>query len=350
MGLKNTLNTLLIATILSACASPTRPGIDADKDPINLIPMYGYPDIEKTEEQKKADELFIETVTRSSGSREKASWEFAGRGWHYLKQGDNASSMRRFNQSWLLNPGNYMPYWGFGVLLNAQGKSAEAIFYYDRALWLIREMGSDKPRLLADAAKVYVAHGRDIRTTDKAQSEQFFEKANTLANDVFKLDPQFGNEAVKQDSQFAFAYRYGERLEQSGLDAANTAYVRGDYNTALREYRLLAEQEDPGAQVGLAEMYLQGHGVQQDHIEAMKWYRKAAEQGDVNAQNSLGYMYENAPGVQQDIIKAYMWYYIASTSGHVEGSRNRDIVAGKMSPSQIDYAHKLAHKWMMNNQ
>lgn len=350
MGLKNTLNAVLIAIILAACASPARTGISTDNDPINLIPMYGHPDIEKNEDQNGADERFIEAVTRSSGSREKASREFAGRGWYYLQQGDNATSMKRFNQSWLLDPGNYMPYWGFGALVNMQGKSAEAIHHFERALLLIRDMDSDKPRLLSDTAKAYVAWGRDNRTTDKMKSEQFFEKAKSMANEVFKLDPQFGNDAVKMDAQFAFAYRYGEGLVQSGVDAANTAYIRGDYKTALRAYRLLAEQQEPGAQVGLAEMYLQGHGVQQDCIEAMRWYRKAAEQGNATAQNSLGYMYENALGVTQDIIKAYMWYYIASRSGHMEAFRNRDTVARKMSSSQIDYAHKLAHEWMMKYQ
>lgn len=312
--------------------------------------MYGYPNFEKTEAQKKADEWFINTVSESAGSRKKASREFAGRGWYYLQQGDNATSMRRFNQSWLLDPANYMPYWGFGALLNMQGRPAEAISHFDRALVLIPEMDSDKPRLLADTAKANVARGRDIRMTDKAKSEQFFEKAKSLADEAFRIDPQFGNEAVERDSQFAFAYRYGEGLEQSWLDAANSAYIRGDYNTALREYRSLAEQGVPGAQVGLAEMYRHGNGVRQDFSEALRWYRKAAEQGDASAQNSLGYMYEHALSVQQDIIKAYMWYYIASRSGDKAGSRNRDIVARKMSPSQIDYAHKLAHEWMMKHQ
>lgn len=351
MGLKNTLIAILGPIILSACvATPYRSINDIDQYPINLIPLYGYPDFEKTEAQKKADERFINTVSESVGSRRKASKEFAGRGWYYLQQNDNDNSMRRLNQSWLLDPDYYVPYWGFGVLLNRQNKRAEAITHFDKALTLIDERDSDKPRLLADVAMTYVALGRDIRTTDNAKSVEFFEKANALANEVFKLDLQFGNEALKISPQFSAAYNYGKGLAQGGLDAAHAAYVRGDYVIALREYRLIAEQGVPEAQAGLAKMYLKGHGVQQDYIEAMMWYRKAAEQGDAYAQNNLGYMYENALGVSQDITRAYMWYFIAISSGYSEARRNRDAVARKMSSSQIDYAHKLAYEWMMKYQ
>ncbi len=58
------------------------------------------------------------------------------------------------------------------------------------------------------------------------------------------------------------------------------AYQRGDYATAIRKFRPLAEQGNAEAQFNLGGMYRQGRGVPQDDAEAMKWYRKAAEQGD----------------------------------------------------------------------
>jgi TPR repeat protein len=308
--------------------------------------MYGHPDIEKTDYQKKADERFIKTVTGSTGSREKAGKEFAGRGWYYLQQGDYATSMRRFNQSWLLAPDYYVPYWGFGVLLNRQNKGAEAIQYFDKALSLIDDSDSDKPRLLADAATTYVAQGHDISTTNNVKSEKFFEKANTLANEVFRLDPQFGNEALKLSTLFNSAYRYGDGLMRGDPRAARIAHSRGNYATALREYRLLAEQDVPAAQVSLAEMYRSGQGVQQDYKEAVKWYRKAAEQGDAGAQKNLGYLYGNGLGVPKDLIKSYMWYYIASVSGHKGALGKRDFTRKKMTPAQIAEAQKLAQDWM----
>ena len=69
------------------------------------------------------------------------------------------------------------------------------------------------------------------------------------------------------------------------------AYQRGDYATALWEWRPLAEQGDAVAQNNLGVMYENGQGVAQDFAEALKWYRKSAEQGYVVAQHNLGLMY-----------------------------------------------------------
>ena len=63
----------------------------------------------------------------------------------------------------------------------------------------------------------------------------------------------------------------------------NDAYMKGDYATALKEYRAAAEQGDAAAQNGLGYMYNFGRGITQDFKEALKWYRLAAEQGYTQA-------------------------------------------------------------------
>jgi hypothetical protein len=60
------------------------------------------------------------------------------------------------------------------------------------------------------------------------------------------------------------------------LDDAEAAYKRGDYATALRLLRPLAEQGE-----AKAHMYGAGRGVPQDYAAAVNWYRKAADQGFV---------------------------------------------------------------------
>ena len=62
---------------------------------------------------------------------------------------------------------------------------------------------------------------------------------------------------------------------QEGIDA----YERGDYGTALKEFRPLAEQGHAWAQYNLGVLYDQGHDVPQDSQEALRWYRRAADQG-----------------------------------------------------------------------
>ena len=49
------------------------------------------------------------------------------------------------------------------------------------------------------------------------------------------------------------------------------AYQRGDFATALQEWRPLAEQGDAYAQYNLGAMHLKGQGVPQDYVEAAKW-------------------------------------------------------------------------------
>ena len=75
---------------------------------------------------------------------------------------------------------------------------------------------------------------------------------------------------------------------QKGL----TAFLSGDYATALREWKPLAEQGNVRAQYNLGAMYEKGHGVLQDDKTAMKWTRLAAKQGHAIAQSNLGFMYD----------------------------------------------------------
>ena len=60
---------------------------------------------------------------------------------------------------------------------------------------------------------------------------------------------------------------------QKGFTAAQS----GDYATALREWTPLAEQGDADAQYNLGLMYENRRGVPQDYKTAVKWYRLAAE-------------------------------------------------------------------------
>jgi TPR repeat protein len=114
--------------------------------------------------------------------------------------------------------------------------------------------------------------------------------------------------------------------------------------TAVKWYRLAAEQGDVSAQINLGLMYDNGQGVIQDYKNAVKWYRLAAEQGDAFAQNNLGLMYANGQGVIQDYVSAHMWLNIAASSGNKSAIKKRDNVARKMTPAQVSAAQDLARE------
>ena len=80
---------------------------------------------------------------------------------------------------------------------------------------------------------------------------------------------------------------------RAGFDEGIAAYERGDYATALREFRVPAEQGDAEARYNLGVMYDNGQGVPRDYVEAVKWYRKAADQGHAAAQLNLGFIYNS---------------------------------------------------------
>jgi hypothetical protein len=174
-------------------------------------------------------------------------------------------------------------------------------------------------------------------------------------------------------------------------DAA-AAYRRGDYATALKLFRPLADQgnaeaqlwlgtiydEDPGvlrnyaeatkwyrkagdqgvalAQFNLAIMYAKGEGVPQNDAEAAQWYRLAADQGLAGAQFNLGIMYAEGKGVPQDHVLAHMWLDLIVSELAPLGKDRRnttvdalDLVASKMSLAQVAEARQLALEWMIEH-
>jgi tetratricopeptide (TPR) repeat protein len=100
------------------------------------------------------------------------------------------------------------------------------------------------------------------------------------------------------------------------------AYNRGDYATALKLWRPLAERGNADAQVLLGDMYSEGHGVPQDDAEAVNWYREAAEQGNAMGQQSLGDSYNSGFGVPQDYAEAVKWYRRAAEQGYDLGQHS----------------------------
>src|SRR3981081_3575125 len=62
------------------------------------------------------------------------------------------------------------------------------------------------------------------------------------------------------------------------LEDATAADDRGDYATALRLLRELADQGNARAQFKLGGMYDDGRGVEQNDAEAAKWCEKTAAQ------------------------------------------------------------------------
>jgi len=134
------------------------------------------------------------------------------------------------------------------------------------------------------------------------------------------------------------------------FDDALATYQNGDYATAFKLFKPLAEQGNANAQHNLGLMYDDGEGVIQDDKEAVKWYRLAAEQGHAMAQNNLGLMYATSRGVLQDDKKAHMWWNIARANGEKENAdHNIKSITQRMTPADIAKAQDMARQCMASN-
>jgi hypothetical protein len=100
-----------------------------------------------------------------------------------------------------------------------------------------------------------------------------------------------------------------------------------------------------GAQWWLGSMYCNGEQVPKNNAEGMKWLRLAADQGATQAQVSLGARYADGDCGPQDYVLGYMWLNLAAGSGEEEAVRRRDIITQKMTPEQIAEAQKLSREW-----
>jgi TPR repeat protein len=131
-----------------------------------------------------------------------------------------------------------------------------------------------------------------------------------------------------------------------GLAKGLAAAEAGDFTTALKEWRPLAEAGDTFALYNLGVMYENGHGVIQDYKESGKLYRLAAEQGYAPAQGNLGIMYYYGHGVIQDNTIAHMWFSVGAANGDEVGGSNRDNIAKEMTSAAIEKAQAMARECM----
>jgi hypothetical protein len=128
----------------------------------------------------------------------------------------------------------------------------------------------------------------------------------------------------------------------AGPKEGTDAFVKGDYVTALKELRPLAERGNAKAQYRLGRMYEFGQGVVVDKAQALVWLRKSAAQGDAEAQLELGVMYATGDGVKQDDKMAVELFQKAATQGEATAQYNLGLMYAKGNGVQKDYAQAVA--------
>jgi uncharacterized protein len=130
------------------------------------------------------------------------------------------------------------------------------------------------------------------------------------------------------------------------LDAGVDAWERGDYATAYREWKPLADAGDTDAQYNLGILY---YHAERDYANAAKWLHKAAEHGHPSAQHDLGSLYLLGLGVPQSDAEAARWFHLAAEQGHPMAQYNLGALcySGEGVPQDFARAAALFRKAAM---
>ena len=108
---------------------------------------------------------------------------------------------------------------------------------------------------------------------------------------------------------------------ENGRDDVETTQLgiaakeEGDFEQAVKYFRIAAENGYADAQNRLGVCYDHGEGVAENKTEAFKWYMKAAQQGFDCAQRNVGICYYYGEGVAENKAEAFKWYMKAAQQG-----------------------------------
>ena len=117
---------------------------------------------------------------------------------------------------------------------------------------------------------------------------------------------------------FIFFIFVNQAISQS-FERGDEAADAGDFTTALKEWKPLAENGHVKAQFGLGLIYLNGEGgIPKDKSEAVKWFKKAAEQGSMDAQLILGLCHYKGIYFEKDMEKGFAIISKLSTQGFAQ--------------------------------
>lgn len=144
------LKLTFICTLFVSCSSA-----QDCKENINLLPMYG--NVPKCKEQLKSDEEFFALIDSEFKDRKTAARSSVQSGWNYFYKNDLETSMKRFNQAWLLDSLNADVYWGFGNLLGKKGQFKASIPHFEKSLKLTPNNPKVYESLATSYGQLYVA-------------------------------------------------------------------------------------------------------------------------------------------------------------------------------------------------
>ena len=208
-----------------------------------------------------------------------------------------------------------------GMYENGEGVPrdyAEAVRWYRRAAdqedargkFFLGTMYGQGKGVPQDLVQAYVLLDRA-----SAEIKEAADARDSLQNIMTSTQIDAAQKLLSAAEQKMTEQKPGRALSRADLVDGQAAFMRGDWATAMRLWRPLAERGIAEAQQSVGMLYDFGFGVPQDHAEALRWYRKAADQNNASAQMMIGQMYAQSRGVPKNYAEAAKWYRKAADQG-----------------------------------
>jgi TPR repeat protein len=129
----------------------------------------------------------------------------------------------------------------------------------------------------------------------------------------------------------------------AGFPEAIKALAAGDYATADKEMRPIAEGGDTRAQVLLARIYRDTRNPQRNATEAIAWFRRAADAGNAEAHYWVGVMHAAGDGTDKSMEQALQSWRQSAEAGH--GPALGALAMAYASGSGVDKDMAEAVRW-----
>jgi len=194
-----------------------------------LLPKFG--NLPKTEDEKKADNEFIETILSKDSTHRKASDHLISLGFKYLYR-DIKTAMYRFNQAYLLDSTNTDIYWGFGGVYLTLGNYEKAKEQYVAGL----SINPQNTHLLTDYATYFMGQYYNLESFSPKDALLNLDSAITYMKESYELDPKDQNTIFKlsicywNKSDCENAWKYYDACKKLGGQV-----ITEDYTSDLKK-------------------------------------------------------------------------------------------------------------------
>ncbi|RHZ66044.1 hypothetical protein Glove_309g20 [Diversispora epigaea] len=173
--------------------------------------------------------------------------------------------------------------------------------------------------------------------TDNQMAFKFFNIAANEVTDASSPDSSSLMKLYNINKEFGNMFLADMYLDGIGVEK--------DVKKAYQIYSKLANEESFIALTEIAYYYEKGFGVEKNEEKAFELFLKSAEKGSPTAQNKVGLCYLGGIGTPKDEAKGFSWYMKSALAENINAIRNVGYCYFK--GIDVDRDYQKAFKWFL---